>query len=257
MEREGGDGDTQGVEEPVGRPFGFDEASPATDAAASWGTGQSTPTPDTAATTPDAPVEQGGAPNAAAGSSRSGVGRRVGIIAPTGVAAVLAFSWFIIGGLPFADHDEHGAVAIQGPGDKAQPREVSLEEGDYYLYFEERGLSDADTVSAPDGLKVTVRDVDAGGRNGTPVEVEDVPGFLFSSQVNDVGWEPYGKFEANEGTYAVSATADPSGFGSVTIGNPPINPFGPPIVGSILIALVGVLLSVLISRSSVTLTRSA
>jgi hypothetical protein len=148
----------------------------------------------------------------------------------------LAVLWYLIGGLPFADHDEHGKVKIADAGDGGPAGRVDLPDGKTYLYFEEYGLSDDSSPDRPDGLKVTILPQGA-GKDAAPVTIDEVPGFLFSSKTNSTGWEPYGKIDVPAGVYRVRAEA-PFAYGSVTFGNPPINPFGPPIVGSILILLV-------------------
>lgn len=156
---------------------------------------------------------------------------------PMLTALLFAVLWFFMEGLPFADHDEYGAVPLTSAGDKPNPTVLAIPDGKVYIYFEERGLSDQDSVETPNGLAVEVRPADA-PRKSAPLEVEEVPSFLFSTKTDSTGWEPHGKLDTEPGDYSFTATAE-SSFGQITVGKPPINPFGPPIVGSILIFALG------------------
>ncbi len=163
---------------------------------------------------------------------------------PLLTALVFAVGWYFMEGLPFADHDEYGSVPVNSVRDKPEPTVVSIPEGKVYLYFEEGGLSDQDSVETPDNLAVEARPASA-PRKSAPLKIEEVPSFLFSTKTDSTGWEPYGKLDTDGGDYSLTARAE-SGYGQITVGKPPINPFGPPVIGSILIFALGAALTFLI-----------
>ncbi|HET8592418.1 MAG TPA: hypothetical protein VFL56_02040 [Solirubrobacterales bacterium] len=117
------------------------------------------------------------------------------------VATALAIGWYALGGFP-RDHDKYGEVPVPGIA------VLELPEGDVRVNFENSAHRSGDSTTLddqPPGLAVTV--APAGG--GEPVEVEDVPSWIFSSTSGDRGHEPYGKIELpSEGRYLVVASAD-------------------------------------------------
>lgn len=109
-------------------------------------------------------------------------------------------AWYLIGGFP-GDHDEYATVNV--PGQEV----VNLPAGDVRLNHENNAHTSGDSTildDQPDGLEVRV--TPAGG--GEPLEIEEVPSWLFSSTVNDRGHEPYRKVEIpSDGDYLIQATA--------------------------------------------------
>lgn len=145
------------------------------------------------------------------------------------VGALLAFLWWLMGGLPFSDHDRYAAIPVPGS------QSVELPEGDVRLAYQESGIPDDDSAEVPEGLEVRVRRPD-----GSELRVERISENLFSIKLEDTGHVPYGRLDVpREGTYAIdvelpessSTRADPL----IAVGEPPINPFGAPIVGAIAI----------------------
>ncbi len=163
-----------------------------------------------------------------------GVGRRRSI-APWWVALIIlgagllvAIVWFALGGLPFTNHAAYGRVPVPGSG------AVVLPAGDVRISFEEDGIfGEDDSADMPADLAVVV----SGPAGAVPME--RISANLFSSSTNNTGHVPYGRIDSpGAGSYQVSTTSSvPTSAVSprVTFGEPPWNPFGPPIVGSILI----------------------
>jgi hypothetical protein len=154
------------------------------------------------------------------------------------IGAVLAFVWFVLGGLPFSNHAAHGQVTVPGQG------QVSLPAGDVWLYFEEEGIfGENDSADIPSDLSVT-----ATGPGGALV-INRVSDMLFSTSVNNVGYVPFGRVELDSpGAYSVTTagSATSAVAPKVTFGEGPWNPFGPPIVGSLLIMLPFLVLAVVL-----------
>lgn len=148
------------------------------------------------------------------------------------VGFLLAGLWFFLGGLPFSDHDRYGSLAVPGTV------QLELPGGDVRVFFQESGLSTDDSATVPEGVEVSV--VDQGGRSvAIRKSFSNIGGIsisLFSSTIGDVGHTDYGRMDVpGAGRYAVTVTqaaaiaaADPT----ITFGEPPLNPFGPPIVGA-------------------------
>jgi hypothetical protein len=117
------------------------------------------------------------------------------------VAVGLGIAWYVLGGFP-RDHDKYGEVPV--PGVAA----LTLPSGDVRLNFENHATHSGDSTTLDDrpaGLKVQV--TPASG--GQPLEVDDVPGWLFSSTSGSRGHEPYGKIDVpSAGPYLVAASAD-------------------------------------------------
>jgi hypothetical protein len=122
-----------------------------------------------------------------------------------GLALVLAvglgIGWYVLGGFP-RDHDKYGEVAVPGQAVLALPS------GDVRLNFENHATHSGDSTTLDDrpaGLKVQV----APASGGAPLEVSDVPSWLFSSTSGSRGHEPYGKIDVpSAGHYLVSSSAD-------------------------------------------------
>ena len=116
------------------------------------------------------------------------------------LAVLIGVGWYILGGFP-GDHDEYATVNV--PGQEV----VNLPAGDVRLNHENNAHTSGDSTildDQPDGLEVRV--TPAGG--GEPLEIEEVPSWLFSSTVNDRGHEPYRKVEIpSDGDYLIQATA--------------------------------------------------
>lgn len=117
------------------------------------------------------------------------------------VATALAIGWYVLGGFP-RDHDRYGEVAVPGTAVLALP------EGDVRINFENGAHRSGDSTileDQPPGLRVAV--TPAGG--GEPVEIEDVPSWIFSSTSGDRGHEPFAKIDApSDGGYLAAASAD-------------------------------------------------
>src|SRR5829696_3563140 len=114
------------------------------------------------------------------------------------VAIGVAFAWYTLGGFP-RDHDKYGEVAVPGKVVLALPS------GDVRLNFENHATHSGDSTTLddrPPGLDVQVTPV--GG--GAPLEVDDVPSWLFSATNGSRGHEPYGKIDVpTAGDYRVAA----------------------------------------------------
>ena len=155
-----------------------------------------------------------------------------------GTGAILAVAWFVIGGLPFSNHAAYGEVPVPGQG------QVDLSSGEVWLYFEEEGIfGENDSADMPADLAVTVT-----GPGGALV-ISRVSDMLFSTSVNNVGYVPFGRTEvANAGSYDVmtGGSATSAVGPKVTFGEGPWNPFGPPIVGALLIWLPCAVLAVVL-----------
>ncbi len=151
------------------------------------------------------------------------------LISLLGVGIVLSVLWFLIEGVPFGDHSRYGSVSVPGSAS------VRLPAGDVRLFFQESDLGAEDSASPPDGLEVEITAPD-----GARVAVESIPSFLFSATTDGVGHVPHGRLDVpSTGEYTVrtDATGDLSDHDDprVTFGEPPINPFGPPIVGALVV----------------------
>ena len=130
---------------------------------------------------------------------------------------------------------------------------MNLHEGEVRLNHENDAFRSGDTTSVddqPEGLEVRVTPA-AGGE---PLEIEEVPSWLFSSTSDDRGHEPFRKVDLpSAGDYLVQATADGQpGFGSgalaqapvaddvgpeVTVGAAPWTPLDSKLAGAILAGL--------------------
>jgi hypothetical protein len=144
-----------------------------------------------------------------------------------GTGAILALVWFIMGGLPFSNHAAYGRVPVPGQG------QVALPAGVVWLYFEEEGIfGEDDSADMPSDLSVT-----ANGPSG-PLVISRVSDMLFATNVNNVGYVPFGQADvASAGSYAVTTSGSPTSAEApkVTFGEGPWNPFGPAWVGSLVI----------------------
>ena len=155
-----------------------------------------------------------------------------------GTGAIFGLVWFVLGGLPFSNSAAYGRVDVPGTGT------VTLPADEVWLYFEEEGISgENDSADMPADLAVTVT-----GPSG-PIIINRVSDMLFSTSVNNVGYVPFGRTELDSpGTYAVTTagSATSAVAPKVTFGEGPWNPFGPPIVGTLLIMLPFVVLAVIL-----------
>jgi hypothetical protein len=119
------------------------------------------------------------------------------------LAIGLAAAWYTLGGFP-RDHDKYGEIQVPGQAVLALPA------GDVRLNFENHATHSGDSTTLddrPPGLDVRV--TAAGG--GAPLEIDDVPSWLFSSTSGSRGHEPYGKIDVpSAGDYVVQATDDAS-----------------------------------------------
>ena len=163
-----------------------------------------------------------------------------------GTGAILAVVWFALGGLPFTNHAAYGRVPVPGAGALVLPA------GDIRINFEEDGIvGENDSADMPADLLVMV----SGAAGAVPVE--RISASLFSSSTNNTGHVPYGKIDSpSTGTYQVTTAASEQTSAvspRVTFGEPPWNPFGPPIVGALLIlapfALLGLVLVLPLRRA--------
>src|SRR5687768_7335334 len=137
------------------------------------GSGQGTPAP----AQPDRRFWQN--PGFWLGPFSIGIGILVGVLVGAG--------WYMLGGFP-RDHDAYATIPIPGQA------VVNLPEGDVRINFENDAHRSGDSTiidDQPEGLEVVVTPA-AGGE---PLEVEDVPSWLFGSTTNDRGHEPFGKTE--------------------------------------------------------------
>lgn len=145
-----------------------------------------------------------------------------------GVGLLLGAVWFLLGGLPFSNHAAYGRVAVPGTG------VVTLPAGTVWIHFEEDGISgENDSADMPSDLQVVV--TSAGGA----LQISRLSESLFSSSTNNTGHVPYGRIELPEGgryEVATSAAQPTSAVAPrVTFGEPPWNPFGPLIVGALVV----------------------
>jgi hypothetical protein len=145
-----------------------------------------------------------------------------------GVGALLGAAWFMIGGLPFSNHAAYGRVPVPGTGD------LTLPAGVVWIHFEEDGISgEDDSADMPTDLQVVV--TSAGGA----LAIERLSESLFSSSTNNTGHVPYGRIEVPAaGSYQVTTAAAQQTSAvtpRVTFGEPPWNPFGPLIVGALVV----------------------
>ena len=117
------------------------------------------------------------------------------------VATALAIGWYALGGFP-RDHDRYGEVPVPGVA------VLDLPDGDVRINFENAAHHTGDSTTLedqPDGLAAVV--TPAGG--GEPLEVEDVPSWIFSSTSGNRGHEPWAKVDVpSEGAYVVAASAE-------------------------------------------------
>lgn len=166
-------------------------------------------------------------PPAPPSSRRSVAPWWVGLIV-LGVGAILAFAWFALGGLPFTNHAAYGRVPVPGVGTLALPAATVR------ISFEEDGvIGEDDSADMPSDLLVVVTGP------GGDVPVSRISENLFSSTTDTTGFVPYGQIEIESaGDYQVNASATEVTSAvspRITFGEPPWNPFGPPIVGALLI----------------------
>lgn len=145
-----------------------------------------------------------------------------------GVGLLLGAVWFVLGGLPFTNHAAYGRVPVPGTG------AVTLPVGTVWVHFEEDGISgESDSADMPSDLLVVV--TSSGGSLGIVRLSEN----LFSSSTNNTGHVPYGRIEVPvAGSYQVTTAADQQTSAvapRVTFGEPPWNPFGPLIVGALVV----------------------
>lgn len=145
-----------------------------------------------------------------------------------GVGLLLGAVWFLLGGLPFTNHAAYGRVAVPATA------VVTLPVGTVWIHFEEDGISgENDSADMPDDLQVVVT-----SQSG-PVAISRLSDSLFSSSTNNTGHVPYGQMQVPAaGTYQVTtAAAQQTSAVSprVTFGEPPWNPFGPLIVGALIV----------------------
>ena len=145
-----------------------------------------------------------------------------------GVGALLGVIWFMIGGLPFTNHAAYGRVAVPGTG------ALSLPAGIVWIHFEEDGISgENDSADMPGDLQVAVTS------SSGAVPITRLSENLFSSSTDNTGHVPYGRIDVPApGSYQVTATAAQQTSAvspRVTFGEPPWNPFGPLIVGALVV----------------------
>lgn len=159
-------------------------------------------------------------------------------IAPWWAAAILLVvglglgaMWFLIGGLPFTNHAAYGRVTVPGTG------VVTLPVGVVWINFEEDGISgENDSADMPSDLLVVMGSTDA---IDLGLHIERLSENLFSSSNNNTGHVPYGQVRVPAaGTYQVTTSAAQQTSAvspRVTFGEPPWNPFGPLIVGALIV----------------------
>ena len=145
-----------------------------------------------------------------------------------GVGLLLGLMWFLFGGLPFTNHAAYGRVAVPGAG------VVSLPVGAVWIHFEEDGISgENDSADMPGDLQVIV------ASSTGAIQVSRLSENLFSSSTNNTGHVPYGQMQVPAaGTYQVTTAAAQQTSAvapRVTFGEPPWNPFGPLIVGALIV----------------------
>jgi hypothetical protein len=145
------------------------------------------------------------------------------------VGVLLGAVWYLLGGLPFTNHAAYGRVAVPGLGT------LNLPVGAVWIHFEEDGISgENDSADMPSDLLVVVT-----SSSGDPLGIARLSENLFSSSTNNTGHVPYGRIEVESaGTYHVTtAAAERTSAVSprITFGEPPWNPFGPLIVGALVV----------------------
>ena len=137
------------------------------------------------------------------------------------IGGLIAYGWTVFGGFP-VDADRYGRVDV--PGQKV----IELPEGIVPFDYDNVMVGGGETRSImdrPDGLGLTVRPANG---DGDELEIESIPGWLFSSSSGDRGHEPFGRADVpRAGRYEV-ITAGSGGGGSpqIVVGAAPWNPFG-------------------------------
>ena len=178
---------------------------------------------------------------------RRSLARWWGAAVPLFIGAILSFVWFVIGGLPFTDHAAYGRVPVPGAA------QLSLPEAQVYLSFEEDGVGSEDSADSPADLVVTVV-----GPTGASVPIERLSGSLYSINSDGTAREPYGRMDVPAaGTHQVVVDATPGNARAprVTLGEAPWNPFGPPVVGALVILIPFLVLAVIVWLFVSALTR--
>jgi hypothetical protein len=145
-----------------------------------------------------------------------------------GVGLLVGGLWFLLGGLPFSNHTAYGRVPVPGSG------ALTLPAGVVWIHFEEDGISgENDSADMPPDLQVAVS-----GAGGT-IPVVRLSENLFAFSTDNTGHVPYGRIDVSAGglhQVSTAASAPTSAVAPrVTFGEPPWNPFGPPIVGALLL----------------------
>jgi len=158
-----------------------------------------------------------------------------------GAGALIAAMWVLFGGLPFTNHVAYGSVPVPGAG------VVTLPAGTVYISFEEDGIfGEDDSADMPSDLEVLI-DATPGLATQPALHVERLSDSLFAMNVNSTGHVPYGRIlVATPGSYDVTTSAIEQTSAvspRVTFGEPPWNPFGPLIVGALIIFTPFVLLA--------------
>src|SRR5262245_44118573 len=98
------------------------------------------------------------------------------------VGVVLAIGWYTLGGFP-RDHDKYGEISVPGQA------VLELPKGDVRLNFENHATHSGDSTTLdnrPAGLQVQMSALDG----GEPLNIEDVPSWIFSSTSGSRGHEP-------------------------------------------------------------------
>lgn len=145
-----------------------------------------------------------------------------------GVGVLLGAVWYLLGGLPISNHAAYGRVTVPGTGS------LTLPVGPVWIHFEEDGISgENDSADMPSDLQVVVTST-AGA-----LQLDRLSENLFSSSTNNTGHVPYGRIHVSvAGSYQVTtAAAQQTSAVSprATFGEPPWNPFGPLIVGALIV----------------------
>lgn len=145
------------------------------------------------------------------------------------IGGMISLVWWLMGGYPFTDHDRYAAIPVPGTA------VAELPAGDVRIAYQESGIPDDLSADMPDGMLVRVVAGD-----GTELPVERISEDLFSIKGGDTGHVAYGKIDvprAGEYTIQVEIPEDASTRAApiVAVGEPPWNPFGPPIVGAMVV----------------------